>query len=200
MKKFIAFMVIALPLTAILSMAAGFWYVANARRVPAMMEEPARFPPTPQPATIGDVPLQIQPPAMPTELPVVSEDDNKRAKLLYAMQFNDIARRGNEILKVLEVKLSIPAVDSADWREGMRVYLDGLSEITKQYRALVPPTGMHDVHVFVLRFADTQETFINKVREAIETRDSSKVREATSYAKPMAWAMEDIGTMLSSVK
>lgn len=199
MKKFIAFMIVALPLTAILSTAAGFWYVANTRRVPMVMDAPAMFP-TSTPATVSDVSLQLQSPAMSTEPPAASQDDSKRAKLLYAMQFNDIARRGNEILKVLEVKLSIPAVDSADWREGMRVYLDGLSEITKQYRALVPPGGMQDVHTLVLRFADRQDEFIAQIRAAIETRDSSKVREATSYAKPMAWAMEDIGTMLSSVK
>lgn len=199
MKKFIAFMVIALPLTAILSMAAGFYYAANTRRVP-VMDVPVVLPVAPQ--SIQVIPTaQSQPTASPAVLPAaLNAEDDRRANLLYAMQFNDVARRGNEILKVVEVKLAIPAVGSADWREGMRVYLNGLSENTKEYRALAPPVGMQDVHVLVLRYADAQDAFIAKVREAIETGDSSNVREATQYAKPMAWAMEDIGTMLSSVK
>lgn len=200
MKKFIVFIIIMLPITAILSMGAGFWYVANARRVPAMMDAPAVFP-TALRDIRGVQVIATSPQIVSTPEPMpLSEDGGSRAKLLYAMQFNDIARRGNEIIKVLQVKLVIPAVDSADWREGMRVYLDGLSGITKEYRALVPPDGMQDVHTLVLRFADRQDEFIAQIRAAIESGDSSKVREATSYAKPMAWAMEDVGTMLSSVK
>lgn len=196
MKKFIAFIVVMLPITAVLSMAAGFWYASNARRVPVVMDAPATFP-----STLRDIQVIATAQILSTPEPATSNgDDGRRARLFYAMQFNDIARRGNEILKVLEVKLSIPAVDSADWCEGMRVYLNGLSEITKEYRALVPPVGMHDVHAFVIRFADAQDAFVNKVREAIETRDSGKVREATEYVKPMAWAMEDIGTMLATVR
>lgn len=160
MKKFIAFMVIALPLTAILSMAAGFYYAANARRVPVVMSEPAMFP-TSAPKTF------------PTAASVT--DIDARA---YSTQMQNAMVLCYGGFSSHSSLMRVADIGSAAWRSELENALQGLDRCAGNMRASTPPASMASVHADMLKLAGQIDTFTSLTRASVQGADVEKLKQA----------------------
>lgn len=170
MKKFIAFMVIALPLTAILSMAAGFYYAANTRRVPAGMDAPARIVATQAPIVATAVP------AMPSATPKSDMDTSEYASRVRIA----ISGCASGLLKIGDL-FGNPQIKSESWRIRMDTALRGIDECVRRTRAERPPemAKAQDIYADAIALADEFEAVSKGMRAGMEAQNLSQMTDAS---------------------
>ena len=176
MKKFLLFMAIALPLTAILSMGAGFYYAANTRRVPVVMDAPARF------LLVTDTA-----PTIPTPLATLLVESRSVVGSIEEMQYlthlGDITTRNYQASDRIVEYMQHPALGSSEWRMAVEMIFRQFDTSVSETRALIPPASMSDVHATMLKMADEMEAYTTNARLAIKEISPDKMQVALDHMK-----------------
>lgn len=177
MKKFIAFMIVALPLTAILSMVAGFWYAANtrqARRAPMVMDVPTQF-----------LPAATSAPAIPAQLSTMSVGrspvEGSIEEMQYLARLGDITKRNEQAADRIVSYMQNSALGSSAWRMGVEMVFQQFDASVSDTRALTPPASMRNVHATILKMADEMEAYTTNARLAIKEISPEKMRVALNH-------------------
>lgn len=158
MKKFIAFVIVMLPITAILSMGAGFWYAAVARRAGiAPVAAPTN-------ASIAAPAMRVQPSVTPDALPMVDVRDYAsgiRMAVIDCMtsQLRISALFGN------------PQIKSESWRLRIDTALRGIEACVEEIRAKQPPAQAQVIQANAMALADEYALFAKEMRVGLETND-----------------------------
>jgi hypothetical protein len=122
MRRFIAFIIIMLPITAVLSMAAGFWYAsthrqAQDRRVPAS-------PPAAQPAHV----LNVSTMPAPTPTRIVGDDRLLHIQLSFCYQAWQQLARAGRLQDVDGVRICANNLRRMDVPDAMRGDVNALAD------------------------------------------------------------------------
>ena len=155
MRKFIAFMVIALPLTAFLSTAAGFWYVASMRRVPVVESAPVAAP----------LPTRAAP------IPAPAATDQTESDIYGA-------------LMLVQVTQCTSAVEQLG-RQGRMSDVLGVRACVSGLRAMQSPAGRETLHADALHMADELSAFADDYEAGIRDIDAAQLAKAGARIKPL---------------
>jgi hypothetical protein len=164
MKKFILFIVVMLPITAALSMGAGFIYAGNLRRAPAISVEMS------QPARVFQ-PLATQAPA-----PLKDEIGSS----LYVLQLQDA------IVKCAEATAQFYIAGTLGGDAVMiniEQALLAFDACAAGIRKSTPSADMIDVHADALELADQIEQLTKTVRAGMRGEDGEWVSKASANVK-----------------
>lgn len=155
MRKFIAFVIVMLPITAVLSMVAGFWYAASMRRAP----------------TVASAPIVLPLPTRVAPIPAPAATDQTDSDIYGA-------------LMLVQVTQCTSAVEQLG-RQGRMSDVLGVRACVSGLRAMQAPAGRETLHADALRLADELSAFADDYEAGVRDTDAAQLAKAGARIKPL---------------